>query len=171
VGYAFCLRLDPAAEASVAALWQGLVDGGAGEEMLRLNYPPHLSLAVLDVEPALAIVQAAFDAACDTPMLAVQLGSAKRFPETEIVWLAVDGGEGLAGLHRRLLAHLPDAQVREHYRIGHWTPHVTLQMSGDAGSALALAGVVWPTPMAARIIGLDLVQFSPVRVVKSVALV
>lgn len=166
MAYAFCLRLAPGAEASVAALWGNLGDDNS---MLRLGYPPHLSLAVLDVEPPLAVVEAAFEAVRDTPSLALRLGGARQFPGTSIFWLSVNGGSALTHLHRKLLDRLPKDQVREHYRAGLWTPHVTLQMDGDE-TTLSVAQAAWREPVATQFLQLDLVQFPPVRVLKSAAL-
>ena len=170
MAYAFCLRFDTESEAAVAVLWQVLVDSGAGDDMLRLGYPPHLSLAVLDEEPPLAVVEAAFDAMSDMSGFDMQLSDVKCFADTPIVWLAVDGGTALADLHARLQALLPEALVREHYRQGRWTPHVTLQMQGDAAAAMMIAGEAWPQAVDARLVALELVQFPPVVVVKSVVL-
>jgi hypothetical protein len=49
MAFAFCLRFDARAEAAIFAVWQALVDGGASDDMLRLGYPPHLTLATLDI--------------------------------------------------------------------------------------------------------------------------
>lgn len=170
MAYAFCLRFDAETEAAVVSVWHALAEGGVGDDMLRLGYPPHLSLAVLDDEPPLAVVEGAFEAVTDASAFRVQLGGVGRFPGTPILWLAADGGAVLGDLHRRLLGHLPVQQVREHYRAGAWVPHVTLQMEGDADRALAIGGALWPEARPARVIRLDLVQFPPVAVLRSMAL-
>ena len=170
MAYAFWLRFDPESEAAVAALWQVLFASGAGDDMLRLGCPPHLSLAVLDEEPPLTVVAAAFDAMSDMSGFDVQLGGVKCFPDTPIVWLAVDGGTALADVHARMQALLPEALVREHYRQGRWTPHVALQMQGDAATAMRIAGETWAETRKARVVALELVQFPPVTVVSSIAL-
>tara|TARA_R110002124_G_scaffold36451_16_gene117500 strand:- start:3111 stop:3668 length:558 start_codon:yes stop_codon:yes gene_type:complete len=170
VGYAVCLRLDSKSEGAVTALWQAMVDNGGSDEMLRLGYPPHLSLAVLDGDPEPATVEGAFKTLQQTETLNVKLGGARCFEGTEIVWLAVDGGDALKQLHDRSLAQLPVSLVREHYRVGQWTPHVTLQLAGDVNGALALASSLWGEPRPAEFVGLDLVQFPPVAVRGSVPL-
>lgn len=170
MAFALCLRFDAETEAAVAAVWQALAEGGVSNDMLRLGYAPHLSLVVLDDEPPLAVVEAAFDAVGGARAFSVQLGGVGRFAGTPIVWLAVDGGMVLGDLHRRLLGHLPIEQVREHYRAEAWVPHVTLQMDGEAGRALAIAGKLWPEVRPARVFGLELVQFPPVAALKSVGL-
>ena len=169
MAYAFCLRFDDATEAAVLAVWQALAEGGVSDDMLRLGYPPHLTLATLDEEPPLAVVEAALDGLAADGCV-VRIGGAKRFPETSIVWLAVDGGEALAELHQRLAERLPEALVREHYRVGRWVPHVTLQTQGDAVAAIRIAEAAWPTAVLARTVHLELVQFPPVAVLKGLAL-
>lgn len=170
MAYAFCLRFDDTTEAAVLAVWQALAAGGASDDMLRLGYPPHLTLATLDDEPPLAAVEAALDGLRDVAGFAVRLGGVRRFPETPIVWLAVDGGEALAALHARLSDRLPEALLREHYRVGQWVPHVTLQTKDDAVSAMRIAEAAWPAIIGARVVGLELVQFPPVAVLKVLAL-
>jgi 2'-5' RNA ligase len=170
MAYAFCLRFDDATEAAVLAVWRALAAGGASDDMLRLGYPPHLTLATLDIEPPLAVVDAALDGVGDFAGFAVRLGGVKRFPETPIVWLAVDGGSALADLHGRLLRRLPEALVREHYCVGQWVPHVTLQTQGDAAIAMRIAEAAWLALVEARVIRLELVQFLPVAVLKGLAL-
>lgn len=165
MAYAFCVRLDADSEAAVAALWSALAGGGADHDMLRLGYAPHLSLAVLDEEPPRVVVDAAMAALADEVGFGVQLGGARQFAGTPIVWLAV-AGAGLSRLHQRLLGQLPVDQVREHYRAGAWVPHVTLQMTGDAERALAIARERWPVERAARVVMLELVQFSPIVVLQ-----
>jgi len=170
MAYALCLRFDAEIEAAVTAVWEALAAGGAGGSMLQLGYPPHLSLAVLDDEPPLAVVEAALEAVADAAELDVQLGGVNRFADTSIVWLAVDGGAALHDLHRRLQRQLPTSQVREHYLTDAWVPHVTLQMDGDAERTMAFAGELWPGRPAGRCVKLELVQFPPVVVLRSVAL-
>ena len=169
MAYAFCLRFDEATEAAVLAVWQALAAGGASDDMLRLGYPPHLTLATLDIEPPLAVVEAALDGV-GAGGFAVRLGGVKRFPETPIVWLAVDGGPVLADLHRQLSGRLSEALVREHYRVGQWAPHVTLQTKGDAAIAMRIAQAAWPAVVEARVERLELVQFPPIAVLKGLAL-
>jgi 2'-5' RNA ligase len=170
MAYAFCLRFDALTDAAVRALWHQLVRGGASDYMLRLGYPPHLTLATLDQEPPLAVVENAFDAIKDISSFAVRLGGARSFPDTSIAWLKVDDDRQLMDLHIRLLGALPEALVREHYRAGRWTPHVTLQMQGDAATAMRIAGETWAETRTARVVALELVRFPPVTVVRTVAL-
>jgi len=170
MAYAVCLRLDDVSAAAVSELWRALVDNGGSSEMLQLGYPPHLSLAVLDGDPDRAAVEAAFKSLHDTVVLPATLGGPRCFDGTSIVWLAVDGGKALKRLHGRLMAHLPVSMVHEHYRDGQWTPHVTLQLNGDVDQALELANRVWGDPRPSRFVGLDLVQFPPIRVVDSLSL-
>ncbi len=169
MAYAFCLRLDAETEAAVATLWRALATGGAGDDMVRLGYAPHVSLAVLDDEPLRSAVDAALAILRGDADFGVQIGGAGRFEGTSIVWLSVEG-RALAGLHRRLLGQLPVDQVRAHYRAGAWVPHVTLQMMGDAKRALAIARERWPVGRAARVVGLELVRFPPIQVLDRIAL-
>ncbi|UJW86792.1 2'-5' RNA ligase family protein [Devosia sp. SL43] len=170
MAYAFCLLLDEGTDASVRSLWQALVTAGAGDHMLQLGYPPHLSLAVLDEEPPREVVDMAFASVAGGRSIELTLGPARRFEGTTIAWLAVEAGDALRDLHRSLSETLPTDAVREHYRPAVWTPHVTLQITGDVDRALAIADAAWPEPVQARFTAVELVQFPPVTVLKSVAL-
>ncbi|HWU17754.1 MAG TPA: 2'-5' RNA ligase family protein [Devosia sp.] len=167
MAYAICLRLDAEAEAAVAAIWQKLAGAGISDDMVRLGYPPHLSLAVLDEEPDESVVAGAL---VDGGAIDCQLGPIGRFEGTDVVWLALAGGAPLMDLHRRVLARLPADLVRSHYRVGNWTPHVTLQTTGDAVRAMALADSAWPEARSARLTAMELVRFPPVAVLESRAL-
>jgi hypothetical protein len=164
MAYAICLRLDAAAEAAVEAVWRKFASGGISDDMVRLGYPPHLSLAVLDEEPDESVVAGAL---VDGVAIECQLGPVNRFDGTDVVWLAVAGGEPLQALHRLVLERLPTELVRSYYRIGNWTPHVTLQTAGDAARAVALAGAEWPDARPMRLVGMELVRFPPVAVLES----
>ena len=167
MAFAYCLRFDQGTEDAIGALWQDLVAGGGGSDMLELGYAPHLTLATLDDAPPQPVLEAAFDAVSDLPAFDVRLGGINCFADSAIVWLAVAGAPALAALHERLLSRLPGPLVREHYRTGQWTPHVTLQMRGDAEVAIALARAAWPRAVNAQVVALDLVQFPPVTVLRS----
>jgi 2'-5' RNA ligase len=171
MAYAFCLRFDAETEAAVSAVWTALADAGISEDMLRLGYAPHLSLAVLDDEPSQDVVEGALTSLPGYGALSLQLGGVRQFEGTSIVWLAVDGGAALTDLHTRLLAVLPVNQVRTHYRPNQWVPHVTLQMLGNVDTAMALVAEQWPAQVLARAIRLELVRFPPVIVQRSFALV
>ncbi|UXN75391.1 2'-5' RNA ligase family protein [Devosia sp. A8/3-2] len=163
MAYAICLRLDADAEVVVEAVWRKLAGAGISDDMVRLGYAPHLSLAVLDEEPHEAVVAGALE---DGVAIDCQLGPVRQFDGTDVVWLALAGGEVLMDLHRRVLQRLPTELVRSHYRIGSWTPHVTLQTKGDATRATALAEAAWPEQQSAKLVGMELVRFPPVVVLK-----
>jgi len=165
--FAYCLRFDQGTEAAIGALWQVLVAGGGGDDMLQLGYAPHLTLATLDGAPSQAVLAAAFEGVSDLSAFDLTLGGIEVFAGTAIVWLAPAGTPTLAALHDRLLSLLPGALLGEHYRTGQWTPHVTLQMRGDAELAIALSRAAWPGEVSARVVALELVQFPPVTVLRS----
>lgn len=90
--YAIALRLDAVADAAVRDIWQSVADAGIGDYMLRLKYPPHLTLAVIDEKTPMASIKAAFNGPTEGPPIALQLGEVRRFEGTPVVWLAADGG-------------------------------------------------------------------------------
>ncbi|GLQ52831.1 2'-5' RNA ligase family protein [Devosia nitrariae] len=169
--YAITLRLDTAADADVRGIWQAVADAGIGDYMLRLNYPPHLTLAIVDEKTPTAVVEAAFDVLDKGSPVALQLGEVRRFEGTSVVWLAADRGAHLASLHRMLMASLPEECVHPHYRADVWVPHVTLYQHGDMPEqAEAIAKTLWSPPRPVSGSRLELVQFPPVAVLRSMAL-
>lgn len=169
--YAITLRLDTAADTDVRGIWQAVADAGVGDYMLRLGYPPHLTLALIDEKVPLAVIETAFLALATSSPIALQLGEVRRFEGTPVIWLAAKGGADLTSLHRMLVASLPEDCVHPHYRAGVWVPHVTLYHHGNGPErAEAIARARWSPPRTASGDQLDLVQFPPVAVLRSLVL-
>jgi 2'-5' RNA ligase len=103
--------------ARVRALWQGLADAGISRDMLDLNYPPHVTLVVVEGNGQEARLRRLL-AKIEPRPVSVQLGGVNRFAGTDIVWLACDGGDELAALHQEITGVLPAELIRPHYRHG-----------------------------------------------------
>ncbi len=79
--YAITLRLDAAAAAPVASMWQALALQGVSDEAVRLGYPPHVTLAVCaDAANSERLLAAARTWAAQWRELPVTLASLGLFP-------------------------------------------------------------------------------------------
>ena len=157
------------AVAEVRALWSSLADAGISRDMLDLGYPPHLTLVVADDDGAENAMRHALQAA-EGRAVTIRLGGVDRFEGTPVVWLACDGGEGLKSLHSDIAAQMPLQAIRPYYRPGQWTPHMTLQTTGDPEAAVALARELWQATSILPAAKLEMARFLPVQVLAAVAL-
>ena len=172
--YAVVLCLDDDASARVERLWRALAEQAGDDDALRLGYPPHLTLAVLDeAAPADRVEEAAFRLARGWDALPVTLAGLGVFPGSPpVVWAAPVVTERLLARHAALQAALAPLPVHPHYRPGAWVPHVTLSQQGQstAGRAVEVAASVWDGPIGGRLDRIDLVRFHPVMVLRGEAL-
>jgi 2'-5' RNA ligase len=170
--YAVTLRLDAAATASVIAMWNDLRARGLSDEAASLGYPPHMTLAVFPDGADLARILAAVDDhAGEMRALTISLASIGLFPgKPAVLFLAPVVTRRLLAVHSELLTSLPDEVIEPYYQPDRWVPHVTL--AGDLSSSTAALAVsdTWLLPIAAVLDTLDVVQFRPVRVLRTCSL-
>lgn len=157
---ALALLFDDETTAAVERIWSELAAAGISRDMLDLGYPPHLTLTVVEDETWRPQLEEALGRLAT--LVPHQLGfvEATMFPGTSVTYLTVDGD--LRSLHKAAAAGLLPNDVRVHYRSEDWTPHVTLQTTGDAAAGLKVARGFWKVRRATRPVGLELVSFPPV---------
>ncbi len=154
--------LDEAAAARVTALTESLAWRGITEAAGTAGYRPHLTFtraaeAAAPRLPALAAIPIRLEA------LALFGGA------SAVLWLAPVPSTALLEAQRVLHAAMPgDAQ----YRPEAWVPHVTLAEGLTPAQASAAIAALLPafTPIAGWLDRLELVEFPPVQVRKSVPL-
>ena len=160
--YALTLRLDPEAGSRVVAIQQALAARGLSDAS-RLEYPPHVTLAVVSDDADLArLLAAAQNLATRWPRLTTTLASMGIFPGTPaILFLAPVVTAGLLERHAELLASLAGERIDPHYETGNWVPHVTLAGDvTDVPAAVAVVGTLgWPIP--AMLDAVEVVRFPP----------
>ncbi len=159
---AISLLFDAETDRAVRHIWQVLADSGICRTMLDMDYAPHLSLVVTDDESLEGPLSDALTAWTEGA-LSIDLRPARSFPDTSIGWLAGDGGDSLMRLHALIAATVPLESIRPHYRPGQWTPHVTLQMTGDVKAGVAMARELWPPACPPQAVGIELARFMPVE--------
>ena len=164
--FAVELDLDDAAAERVLALCRSLEDELGIATINSLGARPHVSLAVYDAFPAAegAAELAAFAASIEPMPIAI--ASLGCFPASGVVFLAPVMTAELLALHRGYhgaMAHR-GAACWEHYRPGHWVPHVTIAMDLDAATMTRAAerlAASWEA-LPARLVSLGLIEFRPV---------
>jgi 2'-5' RNA ligase len=162
VALAVSLLFDAETSAAVEGLWTALAEAGVSRDMLDLNYPPHVTLVVVDEDGLEPQVRETLACGAGLARFPVTLGPPRLFEKTTISWLECQGGEPLRALHEAVCERLPLEAIRPYYRPGQWTPHMTLQTLGDPLRGVALAGTAWPATRRAEAIRLDVARFLPV---------
>lgn len=155
------LLFDVETTRAVAGIWAALAAEGVSRDMIDLDYPPHVTLVVVDDEALEPQLRAALALGEGRPAMSMTLGPVRRFDKTTICWLAAEG-EGLLDLHAAVADTVPAAAIRAHYRPGQWVPHMTLQTQGDPDVGTAVARAIWPVERPAVAVRLDMCRFLPV---------
>lgn len=159
--FALSLLLEGLAARPIVELWGRMAEQNISRDMLDLGYVPHVTLVVLDGAPGAASLD---KARTKLKPLDCVVGEARRFEGTDVVWLAVDGGDALFSLHREVAGCFPETSIRPHYRAGAWTPHLTMHTSGAADRVLNWVRDAWHTPQETGFIAADFVEFPPVSI-------
>lgn len=155
------LLFEPETTRAVAGIWAALASEGVTRDMIELDYPPHVTLVVVDDEALEPRLRSALALGLNRARMPMSLGPIRRFDNTTICWLAADG-PGLLDLHAAVANTVPPTAIREHYRPGQWVPHMTLQTQGDSEAGAAIARGIWPDRRSAMAVRLDICSFLPV---------
>lgn len=156
------LLFDAETSYAVEAVWAALAAEEVTRDMIDLNYPPHVTLVVVEdetLEPELRMALALGTTMSAMPMA---LGPVRRFDGTGINWLACDGGPGLRDLHRAVASQVPLEAIRPHYRQDQWVPHMTLQTQGNPEAGGVIAKAIWSAEKPALAVRLEMCSFVPV---------
>ena len=170
--FAITLALDDAGATHIEALWRALSAEGVSSSMLALGYGAHLTLglfAELDAELARQVLATVAAGRRALPITFAGLGLFKG-PRSVLFAGPVVTRE-LLDLHTALHEAIRTS-AHEHYRIGAWVPHCTLADDLDETRALEALRAVsqrW-SPFKAMASRLELVEFTPVRIIQVTAL-
>jgi 2'-5' RNA ligase len=172
--YAVTLPLDDAAAAEVQRMWRALAEQASADDVIRLGYVPHITLAVLpNTASAAEVEEAAFGVADEwTPLLIVLVGLGVFPGSPPVIWAAPVVTADLLTRHAELYSALARFGVHAHYEPGFWVPHVTLSKEGATSAARAIeaADSAWCGPINAMLERVELVRFRPVEVLRRQAL-
>ena len=170
--YAVTLPLDDTAASHVERMWRVLADE-TGDDAVRLDYVPHVTLAILpDPAPREAIEEATFKVVERWGALSTALTGVGVFPGAPpVIWMVPVVTESLLARHASLHEVLAPFFVHPHYRPGAWVPHVTLSEQGPSpvGQVVELVASVWEGPINVCLERVELVRFKPVEVLRSQA--
>lgn len=144
------LYFDNETDAAIRGLWQVIEDAGLYSGMLRLNFPPHLTILTCEDQdlPGLRLALREFLAA--QPPIQVHFHSLGVFNTLDgIIYLAPTPSLVLLEFHSRLwkIAEPYITNPNPLYRPGAWVPHVTLNMDTPS----AQTGAVINTLLAANL--------------------
>jgi 2'-5' RNA ligase len=163
---AVTLCLDGRSAARASALCRRLAEAGLPDELTRLGYRPHVTLAIYDAADDAELRGRLERYAAQSAPIDVAFTSIGVFPAAEhAAFLAPASSLALAHAHARLLAEL-GLEPRAQHRPGAWTPHCTLVSTLDDTTLLAALTVLhrdW-TKLDATLDRLQLVRFPPVEV-------
>jgi 2'-5' RNA ligase len=158
------LTFDSETDAAVRGLWQVIEDAGLPSIMLKMNYPPHLTLAVcedMDLEQIIERLPA-FIAAF--PPLSVDFPGLGAFSAIEpVVYMTVTRSPDLTALHASFWEVIKPVStgLSPYYHPRAWVPHVTL----NQGMPLSMVGSVvdalllYPRPAAGLLLDIHIVDF------------
>ncbi len=158
------LTFDLETDAAVRRLWQAIEDAGLPSTMLKVNYPPHLTLSVcedMELEP---LVQRLPEFIAAFPPLTVGFSGLGVFSAVEpVVYLSVTRSPDLTALHSAFweLVEPVSKGLSPYYNPRAWVPHVTL----NQGMPLNMTGAVVdtllnsPRPASGALMEIHIVDF------------
>jgi len=167
---AVTLRLDDGTAGSVTRICHALAEQTGDDNALRLGYAPHITLAVLPDNVAIATIETMVFELLDTwDALPLTLAGFGVFPmPPPVMWMIPVATQPLLARHGALHSALAPHAVDPHYRPGAWVPHLTLSRgTRSVARAIDVASSLWGGPIKGWADRVDLVQFDPVDVVRS----
>ncbi len=166
--YAITLRLDADSAGRVEAMWAALAEKGISASMRRLGYAPHVTLAVYpDTAPAPALSDAVRRLAANWTILPLACPALGLFPDPPAtLFVMATATEALLQRQASLCAALPDHPPAAHYQPGSWLPHITLadDLAANRAAAAVSATMANFTGFTAKLAGVDLLRFRPVKI-------
>jgi 2'-5' RNA ligase len=171
--YAIILKCTNDTAMPILDLWRQASVFETAPSMQRLNYPPHLTLAIYqNISPNLPYetVQKVFQ---DIPAISVKFSGIRYFRND---FAGVVGASRryrrFATVHQSIHRAIDPVLCHEHYQPGHWQPHCTIAMNipmDSAAEALKWA-VATPARFSVTFDAADCVRFHPVEIVTEVKL-
>lgn len=132
----------------------------------RPDYPPHVTLAILQGDETESVaVAAAARLATGWSAQPLSLAGLGLFPgPPAVLFLLPVVTPLLLARHGELLALLPEAALHPHSRSDAWVPHVTLAADlVDPAAAFGRLGAL-PLPLPALLDRLEVIRFPPARI-------
>jgi len=165
------LHFDEKSNLIIRNMWKKLRERGISAYMDQYGGFPHIALAVFDDIDILEMERLIEKAAENESMFTVKMPSLGIFPSSEsVLFLSPAASASLINLHAKLHRTLKDTEGKwEYYLPDFWVPHCTLGMNIPKSKLHdALDAIVEDyEPLDVRIETIQLVEFNPVKLVKS----
>ncbi|MCB0090134.1 MAG: 2'-5' RNA ligase family protein [Caldilineaceae bacterium] len=176
MGYAVELYVDAQMEFAVRGLWQTLADRGVTSLMPDLGARPHISLTVFDELYPPDVHEALQNFAAEVAPIPLQFSAVGIFPTAEgVVFLAPVVTQRLLDVHADFHARMAalGRQSLPYYRPGNWVPHCTVAMNLPPEQIPTAVAICKAAPVfhAFSLVGLDLIEFRPVKTIYEFPLV
>ncbi len=165
--YAITLPLDSQAESKVVAMYAALASLNISHDQIKLGYPPHITLAILDDATKLReLNEVVSNVARSWQSLRLSFVGFGLFPGApSTLWLCPVVTADLLQRHAALCAALPVSSLTNHYLPNRWVPHVTLAKDVTEPSAAFAAMEGLDLPTEATFAEVNLIHFRPVKLI------
>jgi 2'-5' RNA ligase len=153
--YAIVMQIEETTAPRITMLWNVLAEKDAdgqvkfSDEQIRFNYPPHVTLAVVDdtADPDVLIETLKPIVASWTPLLTLfdSIAVLPRKPALPIL-VRPNVTDEFLKLHKEVCDALPPDSIKSYHRPKVWQPHVTLARDippEKCGNALAIVLQTW----------------------------
>jgi hypothetical protein len=125
------LYFDPQTDAAIRGVWQQIDDAGLPSNMLKFNYPPHMTVLTCEEADIDGLRPLLVDFIASYPPVPVRFHSVATFnAEGGIIYLAPVTDLPLLNLHASLWElispHTRNSNLL--YAPGYWVPHITMNM-------------------------------------------
>jgi 2'-5' RNA ligase len=148
--YAIVMHVEQTTAARIVTLWDVLAerdDAGRvkfSDEQIRFNYPPHITLTVVDTADPDPLVEALKSIVASWTPLTISFDSIAVLPRKPIAPMIVRPNvtAEILKLHKEVFDVLPSNSTAVYHRPNAWQPHVTLardipsEKLGDALTAV-----------------------------------
>ena len=165
------LNFDEKSNLIIRNIWKKLRERDVSDYMDEYGGFPHISLAIFDDIDVLSVVRLIEEVVENESMFTLKMSSLGIFPSNEnVLFLSPVASETLINLHTKLHLILKDIENKwEYYLPNLWVPHCTLGMNIPKSKLNDAIDVIIEDyePLEVRIETINLVEFYPVKIVKS----
>jgi 2'-5' RNA ligase len=170
--YAITLLLDRQAAIKVSAMYEALSARNISHDQVKLAYPPHLTLVVLDDSAgARELANIVSEVTQDWRTWLVRFAGFGLFPGTPwTLWLCPVTTSELLERQASLCRALPSTFLRDYYVPGLWVPHVTLAKDVSEPTTALAAVQSLELPPDTKFVEIQLIHFRPPTVIWQKAL-
>src|SRR5215472_167465 len=152
--YAIVMHIEKTAAARIVTLWNVLAERNDvgrpkfSDEQIRFNYPPHVTLAVVDTVDPDVIVETLKPMVARWTPLPISFDSLAVLPRKPVAPMLARPNVTVEILqrHKEVFDSLPPNSTSEYHRPKAWQPHVTLARDispGKLRDALAVILETW----------------------------